>query len=415
MLVLPNGPMWKHHRRIMGPAMTNRFLGKSAGQINQSIVELVSLWESKTNLAMGKAFDANADMENASMDAICGLAFGTSWGCNRYAREQIETSKAMTTGELDDAVFKVDRPDLANAVYHVLQSLGYPNRPFPTLAHWFIRLTPAYRTHKSRLDNEFRRAINESRRLARKLGQEGLSPQDAENTLDLMTGRGGSGKDELPENEMADELFTYLLAGTETTSSALSWWLKFMTNNPKMQIKLREHVQQQAYGKRFGELGLDDLTPEKTPYLEAIIHETLRHGRVSVAYGRVAYLGLEESSNWKTGQGEDATRKVGYWQPGSARLFDPERWLEEDGSFAANRGPSLPFGNGVRRCFGKNLALLEMRLFFAQLNMTYFFAPVGDVQNSFEAVETVTRHPKKTLIRIIGWDSPEAQAALARA
>ena len=67
MLVLPNGPMWKHHRRIMGPAMTNRFLGKSAGQINQSIVELVSLWESKTNLAMGKAFDANADMENASM------------------------------------------------------------------------------------------------------------------------------------------------------------------------------------------------------------------------------------------------------------------------------------------------------------------------------------------------------------
>ena len=70
-----------------------------------------------------------------------------------------------------------------------------------------------------------------------------------------------------------------------------------------------------------------------------------------------AYLGLEESSNWKTGQGEDATRKVGYWQPGSARLFDPERWLEEDGSFAANRGPSLPFGNGVRRCFGKNLAV----------------------------------------------------------
>ena len=59
-----------------------------------------------------------------------------------------------------------------------------------------------------------------------------------------------------------------------------------------MQIKLREHVQQQAYGKRFGELGLDDLTPEKTPYLEAIIHETLRHGRVSVAYGRVGECSL---------------------------------------------------------------------------------------------------------------------------
>ena len=67
MLVLHNGPMWKHHRRIMGQATTGRYLSKSAGQINQSINELVSLWESKTSLATGKAFDVNKDMGNASM------------------------------------------------------------------------------------------------------------------------------------------------------------------------------------------------------------------------------------------------------------------------------------------------------------------------------------------------------------
>lgn len=54
---------------------------------------------------------------------------------------------------------------------------------------------------------------------------------------------------------------------------------------------------------------------------------------------------------------ESASRKVGYWKAGTARQFDPSRWLDKDGRFDLNAGPSLPFSSGQRGCFGKNLAV----------------------------------------------------------
>lgn len=88
--------------------------------------------------------------------------------------------------------------------------------------------------HRTRLDNELRRAIHESRRQAEQ-------SQEAENTVDLMVGKGGSKRDELAENEMRDELLTCpqtsssvlengltlidvdLLGGTETTAMTFCW------------------------------------------------------------------------------------------------------------------------------------------------------------------------------------------------
>ena len=62
---------------------------------------------------------------------------------------------------------------------------------------------------------------------------------------------------------------------------------------------------------------------------------------------------------------ESASRKVGYWRSGTARQFDPSRWLDKDGKFDANAGPSLPFSSGQRGCFGKNLAVSGGHMAFA--------------------------------------------------
>lgn len=50
-------------------------------------------------------------------------------------------------------------------------------------------------------------------------------------------------------------------------------------------------------------------------------------------------------------------RKVGYWAAGTGHVFDPERWLDERGELDLSVGPSLPFSQGQRGCFGKNLAV----------------------------------------------------------
>lgn len=67
MITLHTDEVWKHHRRIMGPAMTSRYLSKSTGKMNDSVRDLVSLWTRKADLAHGKAFSASHDMENAAM------------------------------------------------------------------------------------------------------------------------------------------------------------------------------------------------------------------------------------------------------------------------------------------------------------------------------------------------------------
>lgn len=68
----------------------------------------------------------------------------------------------------------------------------------------------------------------------------------------------------------------------------------------------------------------------------------------------------DEAVKWDRAQAsvrhETASRKVGYWRAGTGLEFDPSRWLDQDGNFDANSGPSLPFSAGQRGCFGKNLA-----------------------------------------------------------
>ena len=75
-----------------------------------------------------------------------------------------------------------------------------------------------------------------------------------------MVGRDESGKDELPENEMMD------------------------------QVKLVEHLRSVLGHKASSEFTLEDLTPEKTPYLEAVIQEHLRCARVTVAFSQIGEL-----------------------------------------------------------------------------------------------------------------------------
>lgn len=49
-------------------------------------------------------------------------------------------------------------------------------------------------------------------------------------------------------------------------------------------------------------------------------------------------------------------------------------------------------------------------MFVTQLNLAIFFAPVTEDQNSFVNYETVTNHPRQSIIRPVGWDSSMASA-----
>lgn len=66
----------------------------------------------------------------------------------------------------------------------------------------------------------------------------------------------------------------------------MQWYLKFVTNHPHVQHKLRQHLLKRMPELQDRDMTYDDLTGDKLPYLEAVVHEVLRMARIAPALAR---------------------------------------------------------------------------------------------------------------------------------
>jgi cytochrome P450 len=161
--------------------------------------------------------------------------------------------------------------------------------------------------------------------------------------------------------EIRDELITLLLAGHETTATALAWALYWVHKLPDVKARLLEELA--GLGDRP-----DPLSIVKLPYLNAVYQETLRIYPVALlAFPRVLNIDatvmgchLEQETVlapciYLTHQREDLYR--------NAKQFNPDRFLERQYS----PYEFYPFGGGNRRCLGMVLAQYEMKLALATI------------------------------------------------
>lgn len=66
LLTLPTNDTYKHHRRIIGTAMTSKYISRATPRAYESAKELVGLWKSKMGKT-GNSFEAEGDMQAATM------------------------------------------------------------------------------------------------------------------------------------------------------------------------------------------------------------------------------------------------------------------------------------------------------------------------------------------------------------
>jgi cytochrome P450 len=145
---------------------------------------------------------------------------------------------------------------------------------------------------------------------------------------------------EMDDATLRDELITLLVAGHETTATALAWAIERLARHPGAWERLRE--------------GDED-------YLDAVVKETLRLRPVIPIVLRLLKAPLE-IAGYELPAGVAVapnillmhTREDVYPQP---RAFRPERFLETP----AGTYTWIPFGGGVRRCLGASFALFEMK------------------------------------------------------
>jgi hypothetical protein len=67
LLTLPTNDVYKHHRRVIGTAMSSKYLARATPKAYESVRELVGLWRMKMGVAGGRAWAVEMDMQAATM------------------------------------------------------------------------------------------------------------------------------------------------------------------------------------------------------------------------------------------------------------------------------------------------------------------------------------------------------------
>jgi cytochrome P450 len=177
------------------------------------------------------------------------------------------------------------------------------------------------------------------------------------------------------DEDLVNQLMTFLAAGHETTASAVSWAVYVLCRYPDVQTRLRNEVQQELASALEDGGQISSTAIDRLPYLNAVLQETMR------IFPPVP-LTLRETAHDTTIQSQfvpagttivicpwAVNTSTQLWGP-DAREFNPDRWMQPG---TANTGGAdsnyaiTTFLHGPRSCIGKDFAKAEFACLVAAL------------------------------------------------
>jgi cytochrome P450 family 135 len=305
-ILLLDGATHLRQRKLMLPSFH--------GERMKSYGELIAT-ETERRMAQwprGEPFELQEQFQHITLDVILRAVFGFDAGpALADAREQIQTWLGMLASP-------------AAMVPFLRNNLG-PARSWSPLA----------RTRDRIYDSLY--ALIGERRADPRLGER-------DDVLSMLIGARDEHGEAMTDEELRDELVTLLLAGHETTATALSWAVELLLTHPEKLAALRADL------------------PRGDEYLDAVIHETMRLRPPIPLFDRLVCEPIEVLGH-RIPKGTvmacnivSAHRRPDVYPEPLA--FRPERFLESPPETYA----WIPFGGGVRRCLGAAFALYEMRI-----------------------------------------------------
>ncbi|KAJ4867434.1 Abscisic acid 8'-hydroxylase 1 [Raphanus sativus] len=182
-------------------------------------------------------------------------------------------------------------------------------------------------------------------------------------------------KEELSDEQIADNIIGVIFAARDTTASVMTWILKYLAENPNVLEAVTE--EQMAIRKDKGEgESLTWSDTKKMPITSRVIQETLRVASIlsftfREAVEDVEYEGYLIPKGWKV---LPLFRNIHhsadiFSNPGK---FDPSRF-----EVAPKPNTFMPFGNGTHSCPGNELAKLEMSIMIHHLTTKYRWSIAG--------------------------------------
>lgn len=300
-------PLHRERRRMMQPAFHKEQIAGYASRMADSSEQMASDWVN------GQEMDVRSEMRKLTLTIVGASLFGA------------------------------DFTQSAEKVSDVLQRVGKRSR---WLAPAFVLVEPVFSAYRRRNPNgsifaKERQELHDILEpvLAR---QREMQEGDRRSVLNLLSGEEG----------IVDELVTFMLAGHETTATALTWTWYLLAHNPQVETKLQAELDGAP-----AQLTLDGL-PQLT-YTSMVFQEAMRLYPPALAFARRSKEQLE-LGGYIIPKGSSVFLSP-YVTQRNPRYFEdplefrPERWQ----SYSGPKFAYFPFGGGAKMCIGEPFARLE--------------------------------------------------------
>jgi cytochrome P450 len=322
-LLTSGGQLWRLQRRTVAPLFTHRRIAGYVDVMAEEAARVADRWADAA--ARGAAVDVGASMVDYALRAVGRILFGT---------------------DVDDAV-PVVRATFPVLNGHVRRRGLTPLRPprwWPSPAE--VRASRAQRALYGVVD-----AIIERRSTS-------PEPADGSDLISLLlsardpeTGRG------LSHQEIRDQVLIFLLAGHETTSTALTFTFQLLGRHPEEQAAVRREVTDVLAGRPPRADDIGRLTGTAMAIKEAMrlyppayAMGRLAETEVTIGGHRVPAGSIVLLSPWAT------QRRADLWP--EPERFDPRRF-EPEAEAGRAKYAFFPFAGGLRGCIGSHFALTE--------------------------------------------------------
>lgn len=329
-LLFVKGDRHRRQRQLLTPSFHGERM-RTYGQLICEIAQRVA-----TQWSINQPFRLRHSMQEISLEVILQLVFGLEKG------ERHQQIKQLLTRLLES---------FNSPIFSSLFFFDGLQKDFGAWSPWghFIR-------EKQKLDEVLYAEIQERR--------QHFDPMKTDIFTLLMMAKDETGQG-MSDEELRDELMTLLLAGHETTASALTWAFYWVDRHPEVREKLLHELSTLSPNA-------DPNTIAKLPYLSAVCSETLRIYPITLTtFVRIVRSPLKIFEyEFPAGTVLFPCIYMAHHREEvypNAKQFKPERFLEKQYS----PYEYFPFGGGNRRCIGMAFAQYEMKLVLATLLSQY--------------------------------------------
>jgi len=328
-------PRHRERRRIVQPAFHRDQVGSYIEIIGNETNRLLPGWDGRAEIDMG------------------------------------EEMRRLTLSIIGSSLFGSDFPDSAGQISTVLGRVMKRAGGIAPIVTFLKPITRAYRRFAPRgpslffepqrkeLDAILQPLIDRKRR------------SDAKDVLSLLLGQT---EGDLEDEDIRNEMVTFVLAGHETTATALTWACDLLAAEPELQARLAAEAESVLEGRTAtpGDLA-------RLRYASLVFNETLRLYPPAPLFGRRVQEPVT-LGDYDIPVGATVLLSPYVTQRDPANFeapeeFRPERW--DSGSNTLPKFAFFPFGGGAKMCIGEPLARTEGVLILAELMRRYEFESVS--------------------------------------